>query len=52
MDPQVMVQLSEQSGVREVADEAAAKLRAVIDALESADAGVPPIRDGKERRRR
>ena len=38
MDPQVMVQLSDQPGVREVADEAAAKLRAAIESLESADA--------------
>ncbi len=38
MDPQVMVQLSEQPGIREVADEAAAKLRAAIESLESADA--------------
>ena len=37
MDPQVMVQLSDQPGVREVADEAAAKLRAAIESLESAD---------------
>lgn len=37
MDPQVMVQLSDQPGVREVADEAATKLRAVIDSLEAAD---------------
>ena len=33
MDPHVMVQLSDQPGVREVADEAAAKLRAAIDSL-------------------
>lgn len=33
MDPQVMVQLSDQPGIREVADEAAAKLRAAIDSL-------------------
>ena len=33
MDPQVMVQLSDGPGLREVADEAAAKLRAAIDAL-------------------
>ena len=37
MDPQVMVQLSDQPGVREVADEAAARLRAAIESLESAD---------------
>ncbi|WP_370329203.1 DUF302 domain-containing protein [Mycolicibacterium hippocampi] len=37
MDPQVMVQLSDQPGVREVADEAAAKLRAAIESLESTD---------------
>lgn len=37
MDPQIMVQVSDQPGLREVADEAAAKLRAAIDALESAD---------------
>lgn len=34
MDPQVMVALSDQPGVREVADEAATKLRAALDALE------------------
>jgi uncharacterized protein (DUF302 family) len=33
MDPQIMVQVSDQPGLREVADEAAAKLRAAIDAL-------------------
>ena len=33
MDPQIMVQVSDQAGLREVADEAAAKLRAAIDAL-------------------
>ena len=33
MDPQVMVQLSDQPGLREVADEAAAKLQAAIKAL-------------------
>jgi uncharacterized protein (DUF302 family) len=33
MDPQVMVQLADQPGLREVADDAAAKLRAAIDAL-------------------
>ena len=38
MDPQVMVQLSDQPGLREVADEAAAKLQAAIDSLQSADA--------------
>ncbi len=37
--PQVMVQVSDKSGLREVADEAAAKLQAAIDSLESADAG-------------
>lgn len=37
MDPQVMVQLSDQPGVREVADEAAAKLQAAIDSLQSAE---------------
>ena len=37
MDPQVMVQLSDQPGLREVADEAAIKLRAALDSLESAD---------------
>ena len=36
--PQVMVQLSDQPGLREVADEAAAKLQAAIDSLQSADA--------------
>ena len=39
MDPQVMVQLSDQPGVREVADEAAAKLRAALESLKSADKG-------------
>lgn len=33
MDPQVMVQLSDEPGLRQVADEAAAKLRAAIDSL-------------------
>ncbi|KWX22515.1 ABC transporter [Mycolicibacterium wolinskyi] len=33
MDPQVMVQVSDKPGLREVADEAAAKLRAAIDSL-------------------
>ena len=33
MDPQTMVQVSDQPGLREVADEAAAKLRAAIAAL-------------------
>ncbi|MGB0970968.1 MAG: DUF302 domain-containing protein [Mycobacterium sp.] len=33
MDPQVMVQLSDGPGLRQVADEAAAKLRAAIDSL-------------------
>lgn len=37
MDPQIMVQVSDQPGLREVADEAAAKLRAAIDALASAE---------------
>ncbi|MCH9667956.1 MAG: DUF302 domain-containing protein [Actinomycetia bacterium] len=35
MDPQVMVQLSTEPGLRAVADEAAAKLRAAIDSLEA-----------------
>ena len=39
MDPQVMVQLSHQPGIREVADEATAKLRAALDSLESEDKG-------------
>lgn len=34
MDPQVMVQLSDKPGVREVAHEAAAKLRAALDTLD------------------
>ena len=38
MDPQVMVQLSDGAGMREVADEAAQKLRAAIDALQQAGA--------------
>ncbi len=33
MDPQVMVQLSDEPSLRQVADEAAAKLRAAIDSL-------------------
>lgn len=33
MDPQIMVQVADQPGLREVADDAAAKLRAAIDAL-------------------
>jgi uncharacterized protein (DUF302 family) len=39
MDPQVMVQVSDQLRLREVADDAAEKLRAAIDALgQTADA--------------
>ena len=38
MDPQVMVQLSDQPGLREVADEAATKLQAAIKALGQAAA--------------
>ncbi|WNG87570.1 DUF302 domain-containing protein [Mycobacterium sp. ITM-2016-00317] len=37
MDPQIMVQVSDAPELREVADEAATKLRAAIDALGSAD---------------
>ncbi|MGO4443729.1 DUF302 domain-containing protein [Mycobacterium sp. 2YAF39] len=33
MDPQVMVQMADQPGLREVADDAAVKLHAAIDAL-------------------
>ena len=33
MDPQIMVQVSDQPGLREVADDAAARLRAAIDTL-------------------
>ena len=33
MDPQIMVQVSDRPGLREVADEAAAKLRAAIESL-------------------
>ena len=33
MDPQIMVQVADLPGIREVADDAAAKLRAAIDAL-------------------
>ena len=33
MDPQIMVQVSDQPGLREVAEEAAAKLRAALEAL-------------------
>jgi len=39
MDPKVMVQVSDQPGLQEVADEAAAKLRAAIDALAAGDGG-------------
>lgn len=35
MDPQIMVRVSDEPGLREVADEAATKLRAAIDALGS-----------------
>ncbi|MCH9736427.1 MAG: DUF302 domain-containing protein [Actinomycetia bacterium] len=35
MDPQVMVQVSDEPGLRQVADEAAAKLRAAIDSLDT-----------------
>ncbi|KPN49459.1 DUF302 domain-containing protein [Mycobacterium intracellulare] len=38
MDPQVMVQLSDLPGLREVADDAAVKLQAAIDSLRLADA--------------
>lgn len=38
MDPQVMVQLSDQPGLREVADDAAHRLNAAIDALQNAGA--------------
>jgi hypothetical protein len=39
MDPQVMVQVSDQPRLREVANDAAKKLRAAIDALgQTADA--------------
>jgi uncharacterized protein (DUF302 family) len=37
MDPQVMVQVSEEPGLRDVADDAAAKLQAAIDSLSGAD---------------
>ncbi|UXA18014.1 DUF302 domain-containing protein [Mycobacterium sp. SMC-4] len=37
MDPQIMVQVSDQPGLRDVADEAAAKLRSAIQALESSE---------------
>jgi uncharacterized protein (DUF302 family) len=33
MDPQIMVQVADESGLREVADDAAEKLHAAIDAL-------------------
>ena len=33
MDPQVMVQVADQPGLREVADDAADKLQAAIDSL-------------------
>lgn len=39
MDPQVMVQVSDEPGLREVADEAASRLQAAIDSLgQTADA--------------
>ena len=39
MDPQVMVQMSDEPGLREVADDAAAKLQAALDSLgQAADA--------------
>jgi uncharacterized protein (DUF302 family) len=39
MDPQLMVQVSDQPGLKEVADDAAAKLQAAIDSLgQTADA--------------
>lgn len=38
MDPQVMVQLSDEPGLREVADDAAAKLRTAIDSLQQTSA--------------
>jgi uncharacterized protein (DUF302 family) len=34
MDPQVMVQVADQPGLREVADDAAARLQAAIDSLD------------------
>ena len=38
MDPQIMVQVSDQPGLREVADDAATKLQAALDSLgQSAD---------------
>lgn len=36
MNPQVMVQVADQPGLREVADDATAKLRAVISAIDQA----------------
>lgn len=38
MDPQIMVQVADAPGLQDVADEAADKLRAAIDALAAADA--------------
>lgn len=37
MDPQIMVQVSDQPGLRAVADEATAKLRAAIESLKGTD---------------
>lgn len=37
MDPQVMVQVADAPGLQDIADDAAAKLRAAIDALTEAD---------------
>lgn len=37
MDPQIMVQVADAPGLQEVADDAADKLRAAIDALAAAD---------------
>jgi hypothetical protein len=40
MDPQVMIQVSDKAELRQVADDAAAKLQAAIDSLnQTADAG-------------
>ncbi len=44
MDPQVMVKVSDEPGLREVADEATAKLQAAIDSLnQTADATVGAV---------
>ena len=55
MDPQVMAQLSDQPGLRDVADEATAKLQAAIDSLappEWLPTAQERLAEGNERHRR